>query len=121
MTPAQSDPQQRKGLAKGLAQGSATGLAEGPAKGLAKVLAKEIAKGLATGLAKGLAGGPTQGLAEGATKGHKPGVEHTRVHASVSRQNPACVQAVVRRTPLACKRGFGAMCLRVPLRVPLCA
>ncbi len=114
-------PNSEKRLAKELAQGSATGLAEGPAKGLAKVLAKEIAKGLATGLAKGLAGGLTQGLAEGAAKGYKPRVEHTRAHASVSRRNPACVQAVVRRTPLACKRDFGAMCLRVPLRVPLCA
>ena len=114
-------PNSENGRAKGLAQGSATGLAEGPAKGLAKVLAKGIAKGLATGLAKGLAGGLTKGLAEGLAKGQKPGVEHTRAHASVSRRNPACVQAVVRRTPLACKRGFGAMCLRVPLRVPLCA
>ena len=106
-------PNSEKGLAKGLAQGSATGLAEGPAKGLAKVLAK--------GIAKGQAGGLTKGLAEGLAKGQKPGVEHTRAHASVSRRNPACMQAVVRRTPLACKRGFSAMCLRVPRRVPLCA
>ena len=89
MTPAQSDPQQRKGLAKGLAQGSATGLAEGPAKGLAKVLAKGIAKGLATGLAKRLAGG--------LTKVPKP-------FASADLAQGACVQAWTRREALARKR-----------------
>ncbi len=68
MTPAQSDPQQRKtifiGPAKGLAQGQAKGLAKGLAKVFAKVLAKGIAKGIAQGLAKGLAKGEAKGLVE---------------------------------------------------------
>ncbi len=65
MTPAQSDPQQRKmtpiGLAKGVAEGQAIGLAKRVAEGLAKGLAKGVAQGLATGLREPLFAAPPRG------------------------------------------------------------
>ena len=52
---------------------------------------------------------------------HTQGVKHTRTHAeahaSTSRRNRACTQAVSAEPPLARKPGFSA----IRLRVPLCA